>query len=174
MSYFSVMFVEYSTPSFVFLCSGMLLKSGLRIRSIFGRNPDPANQNFKIGSRILLALNESIQTSTFFSHQTYFFWYLNDWLFLSEKSVFRIRIHFLRIRIQDFFPNPDPGSRIRILNPDPGNKHLFFQSKSKIYVEIFVFNPKVPTYFIFVFNQSSRYPILLNRGLLFGIIFIYT
>jgi hypothetical protein len=35
--------------------------------------PDPANQNFKTGSRILLALKESIQTSNIFSHQTYFF-----------------------------------------------------------------------------------------------------
>ena len=37
-------------------------------------DPDPANQNFKTGSgsRILLALKESIQTSKFFSHQTYY------------------------------------------------------------------------------------------------------
>jgi len=38
-------------------------------------DPDPAKQNFKAGSgsRILLAIKESIQTSNFFSHQTYFF-----------------------------------------------------------------------------------------------------
>ena len=47
--------------------------------------PDPVNQNFKTGSRILLSLKESIQTSKFFSHQTYFFWYFEWWLFLSEK-----------------------------------------------------------------------------------------
>ena len=35
--------------------------------------PDPANQYFKTGSRILLALKEPIQTSEFFAHQTYFF-----------------------------------------------------------------------------------------------------
>ena len=29
-------------------------------------DPDPANQNFKTGSRILLALRESIQISIFF------------------------------------------------------------------------------------------------------------
>ena len=41
----------------------------------FRPDPAPANQNFKIGSgsRILLALKESIQTSKFFPHQTYFF-----------------------------------------------------------------------------------------------------
>ena len=48
----------------------------------FRPDPDPANQNFKIrsGSRILLALKESIQTSKFFSH--HFFWYLNDYFYL--------------------------------------------------------------------------------------------
>ena len=36
-------------------------------------DPDPANQNFKTGSQILLALKESIQPSTIFPYQTYFF-----------------------------------------------------------------------------------------------------
>ena len=67
------------------------LCSGLRIRSIFGRirlrilqirilklDPDP-------GSRFLLALKESIQTSKFFSHQTYFYSYLNDDYFYLKK-----------------------------------------------------------------------------------------
>jgi len=50
--------------------------------------PDPANQNFKIGcgSRILPALKESIQTSKFFSHQTYFFLYLNDDYFFLKNG----------------------------------------------------------------------------------------
>ena len=50
--------------------------------------PDPAVQNFQIGSgsRILLALQESIQTSTkFLSHQTYFFRFLNGDYFYLKK-----------------------------------------------------------------------------------------
>ena len=84
-------------------------------------------------------------------------------------TVFRIRIHFLRIRIQDFFPNPDPdldpGYRIRIQAKNPN----YFKRNNKILGKFFVFNPK-SRYFIFVFNQSST-SILLNREHLFGIIF---
>ena len=47
------------------------------------------------------------------------------------KSVFRIRIRFLRIRILDFF-------RIRI----QATKNKFFKGKNKILGEIFVLNPK--------------------------------
>ena len=49
----------------------------------FRPDPDPANQNVKIrsGSRILLGLKESIQTSKFFSHQTYFFWFF--WMMIN-------------------------------------------------------------------------------------------
>ena len=46
---------------------------------------------------------------------------------------------------------------IRIPDPDPGNKNKYFQSKNKIFWEIFVLTQKVGRYFIFVFNQSSRY-----------------
>ena len=59
--------------------------AGLRIRSIFGRiriqqirilkpDPDPTG-----------TYQESIQASKFFSHQTYFFWYLNDDYFYLNK-----------------------------------------------------------------------------------------
>ena len=52
----------------------------------FRPDPDPANQNFKNRIRILLALTKkSIQTSKFFSHQTYFFYYLNDDYFYLKK-----------------------------------------------------------------------------------------
>ena len=46
--------------------------------------PDLANRYFETGSRILLALKETIQTSKFFSHQTYFLRYLNDNFYLKN------------------------------------------------------------------------------------------
>ena len=51
------------------------------------------------------------------------------------KPVFRIRIHFLRIRIQDFFPQSGSGFRIRIRIPDtdPGNKKPIFLRQNKIF-----------------------------------------
>ena len=81
--------------------------------------------------------------------------------------MFRIRIHFLRIRILDSFPIPDPdfGSRIRI----QVTKNKFFQSKNKILGEILVFNQKLGILLLFSTNQVG---ILLNRELLFGIIFL--
>ena len=57
----------------------------------------------------------------------------------------RIRIRFLRIRILEFFPDPDPGQ-----------KHIFLKGNNKILGDIFVF------------NQKSRY--FIERELLFGII----
>ena len=71
-----------------------------------------------------------------------------------------IRIRFLQIRILEFFVNPDP---------DPGNKKKC-QRQQQNFGRNFCLQPN--RYFIFVFNQSSRY--FNKQGtymeLLFGII----
>ena len=48
-------------------------------------DPDPANYLFKTGSRILLALKESIPTSNFFCTSNIFLLIFEWWIFLSEK-----------------------------------------------------------------------------------------
>ena len=76
-------------------------------------------------------------------------------LYVQYVPVLRIRIRYLRIRILEFFPNPDP---------DPGQKHIF-KGNNKILGESLVFNQK-SRYFNFVFNQKSMYVptgIFLNR-----------
>jgi len=68
--------------------------------------------------------------------------------------VFQIRICFLRIRILDFFPNPDP---------DPGNKKLIFQRQKQNFGRNFCFQTqKVGILFLFSTNQVD---ILLNKEL---------
>jgi len=61
-----------------------------------------------------------------------------------DKSVFQIRIRFLRIRILDFFRIPDPGSGSR-------QKNSFFQRQKQNVGRNFRSQPNI----IFVFNQSS-------------------
>ena len=69
-------------------------------------------------------------------------------------------LQFFRIRILDFFPNPDP---------DPGkNKTIFLKAKTKFWEKFLFSTQKVGILFLFSTNQVG---ILLNRELLFGIIF---
>ena len=79
--------------------------------------------------------------------------------------MFRIRIHFLRIRIQDFFPNPDPDS-------GSGSRHKkqFSKAKTKFWEKFWFLTQKVGTDILFLFT-TNQVGILLNRELLFGIIF---
>ena len=72
----------------------------------------------------------------------------------------RIRISFLRIRILEFFPNPDP---------DPGQKHIFAKAKTKFWEKFLFSTQKVGILFLFSTNQVG---ILVNIELLFGIILI--
>jgi len=65
-----------------------------------------------------------------------------------------------RIRILDFFPNPDPGSGQQKTN--------FSKAKTKFWEKFLFSTQKVGILFLFSTNQVG---ILLNRELLFGIIF---
>ena len=77
-----------------------------------------------------------------------------------NDSGFRIRIHFLRIRIQGFPP---------IWIPDPGNKKKkFSKAKTKFWDKFLFSTQEVGILFLFIANQVG---ILLNRELLIGIIF---
>jgi len=55
-----------------------------------------------------------------------------------RKPVFRIRIRFLRIRIQGFFLNPDP-----VPDPDPGKEKTFRKAIQK--------NLGVPTNMVLIY-----------------------
>ena len=89
-----------------------------------------------------------------------------QWRFVPKQiallhTVFRIRIHFLQIRIQDFFPNPDPdlgsGSRQQKTN--------FSKAQKNFWENFLLSTQKVGILFLFLTNQVS---ILLNIELLFG------
>ena len=54
------------------------------------------------------------------------------------QPIFRIRIHFLRIRIQGFFLNPDPDP-----DPDPGKEKTFRKAIQK--------NLGVPTSMVLIY-----------------------
>ena len=81
--------------------------------------------------------------------------------FPTSSPVFQIRIHFLRIRIQDFFPNPDP-------NPARQQKTNFSKAKTKFWEKFCFSTQKGGILFLFSTNQVG---ILFNRELLFCIIF---
>ena len=73
----------------------------------------------------------------------------------------RIRIRFLKIRILEFFPNPDP---------DPGKKtQIFSKAVTKFWEKLLFSTQKVGILFLFSTNQVGT-GIVLNRELLFGII----
>jgi len=97
--------------------------------------PDPANQNFKIGSGSYWHLKNQFKHLNFFSHQTYFFWYLNDYFFLKKFTWKCVKPLFLkyiflvyktlhcqstdRIRIRWKLSGSGSGSakKVRIRNP---------------------------------------------------------
>ena len=82
MRYLAFVALQHSGVNYIFATTGSLINfyrgigSGRAADPVhFRPDPDPANQNFKIGSgsRILLALKESFLISKFFSHPTCFF-----------------------------------------------------------------------------------------------------
>ena len=72
-------------------------------------------------------------------------------------AVFLIQIHFLRIRIQDFFPNPNSGSRQQKTN--------FSKAKTKFWEKILFSTQK----FLFSTNQVG---ILFNRTFIWKVSFL--
>ena len=71
-----------------------------------------------------------------FHHNYYILSFLN---FLPVKGIFtvlRIRILFLRIRILEFFSNPDP---------DPGHRHIFSKAITKFWEKYLFSTKKVGT-----------------------------
>ena len=75
--------------------------------------------------------------------------------------MFRIRIRFLRIRILDFSPNPDPSRQ---------QKTNFSKAKTKFWEKFLFSTQKFGILFLFSTNHVG---ILLNRERLFGIIIWY-
>ena len=115
----------------------------------FRPDPDPANQNFKTGSgsRILLALQKSIQTSTFFhiKHISSDIWMMIIFIWKNGKihqkmcksSIFKIffpwlynfKLYIAKVLIGsgsgENFPDPapDPNKKVRIRPyPEPWRK----------------------------------------------------
>ena len=58
------------------------------------------------------------------------------------SAVFRIRICFLRIRIQGFFLNPDPGP---VPDPDPGKEKTFRKAIQKKFGGSYQYGTYLPT-----------------------------
>ena len=72
------------------------------------------------------------------------------------------------------FPQSGSGFRIRIPDPDPGSrqqKNNFSKAKTKFWEKFLFSTQKVSILFLFSTNQVGRVPIILNRELLFGILF---
>jgi len=73
---------------------------------------------------------------------------------ITVNQLFRIQIHFFRIRIQDFFPNPDPDSGSGYRQQKTNN---FSKAKTKFWEKFLFSTQKVGILFLFSTNQVGRY-----------------
>ena len=128
---------------------------------------DSCNDPFAISTRpVLSSEDDTSQFDSNFTKQTPVDSPCGASLSESVNLVFQASVpHVGMVSVSDpdsFFTDPDPGSRQQKTN--------FFEGKNKIWGKFFVFNPKSTVGILFLFT-TNQVGILLNRELLFGIIF---